>query len=174
MNLLSYRHFPRTKPRLFSIRASFLLAATVLFAGLAPATAHAQGHGFGGRGFGGGIGRGFVGGLGFGIGLGISRDLFDPYVVYAPPSGYVVYSGPTYYVPPPSPQYVVVAPAPVTPAPTVVYSPSAAPTPAAAPVAPAPAANGKTGRIVYDSNGKPVGFILQNPDGKQEFVPLTQ
>jgi hypothetical protein len=30
----------------------------------------------------------------------------------------------------------------------------------------------KTGKIVYDSNGKPIGVIVVDADGKQEFVPL--
>ena len=30
----------------------------------------------------------------------------------------------------------------------------------------------KTGKIMYDSNGKPVGVMVVDPDGKQEFVPI--
>jgi hypothetical protein len=59
----------------------------------------------------------------------------------------------------------------------VVYAPApaaAAPATPAAPSAPVTSAVGKTGRIVYDSNSKPVGVIVSNADGSQEFVPLTQ
>jgi hypothetical protein len=73
---------------------------------------------------------------------------------------------------PPVQQMVMVQP--TTPAPTVVM---AAPATTTAP-APAPAVSSatpmssKTGKIMYDSNGKPVGVMVTDPDGKQEFVPI--
>jgi hypothetical protein len=71
-----------------------------------------------------------------------------------------------YYVPQPAPQTVV------------VYAPPAPPAPVAAPVAPTPvtitSGTGKSGRILYDSNGKPVGVVVIDAEGKQEFVPLAQ
>jgi hypothetical protein len=66
---------------------------------------------------------------------------------------------------------------PTTPAPAVVMTAPAMSSPAPAP-APAPAVSSstpmssKTGKIVYDSNGKPIGVIVVDADGKQEFVPL--
>ncbi len=45
----------------------------------------------------------------------------------------------------------------------------AAPPPAAPQVAVAP---GKNGKIVYDADKKPIGVIVLDSDGKQEFVPL--
>ena len=174
MNTLTFGNFNRARGWFAGFRASVVLAAVVLFAGLAPTTAHAQAHGFGGRGVGIGFGRGLVGGLGFGIGLGLTRELFSPYSFYDRAPGYVVYSTPVYYAPQPYPPVVVYAPAPAAPAPAIVYNPPAQPAPTSAPAAPVSIATGKTGRIVYDSNGKPVGIILLNPDGKQEFVPVVQ
>jgi hypothetical protein len=112
--------------------------------------------------------------LGFGLGL-LGGLAFNnvyagyPYVV----NTYTV-PPPVYYYPQTVPQYVVVNTAP---APSVVYAPApaaAAPATPAAPSAPVTSAVGKTGRIVYDSNSKPVGVIVSNADGSQEFVPLTQ
>jgi hypothetical protein len=36
---------------------------------------------------------------------------------------------------------------------------------------PAPGSN-KQGKIVYGADGKPVGVIIMNADGTQNFVPL--
>jgi hypothetical protein len=75
---------------------------------------------------------------------------------------------------PPVQQVVMLQP--TTPAPAVMMVPpvtSAAPAPT-----PAPAANtsipmsSKTGKIVYDANAKPIGVIIIDADGKQEFVPI--
>ncbi len=73
----------------------------------------------------------------------------------------------------------VIVPVPTTPAPTMVTTPAPAPTVVSTPApAPAPtvsssmAMSSKTGKVVYDSNGKPIGVIVVDPEGKQEFVPL--
>lgn len=74
----------------------------------------------------------------------------------------------------------------VNPAPTVIVAPPAATTPSVvtAPATPAePAAaegssslplSSKIGKIVYDGNHQPIGVIVLDSDGQQEFVPLTQ
>ena len=159
--------------RLFtSLSFTSLLSVVVLLAGVLPTPLEAQGR----RDFGHGGGPRFGVGFGWGIGLGLLGGLAvsnvyggNQYVYAAPP--------PVYYYPQVAPQYVV-----VNPAPTVVYStpapssPAPAPTLAAAlaPVAPTTVVAGKSGRVVYDSNAKPVGVIIVNADGSQEFVPLTQ
>ncbi len=75
---------------------------------------------------------------------------------------------------PPVQQMVMVQPA--TPAPTVMMAAPAntvAPAPAPAPTASSSTPmSSKTGKIMYDSNGKPVGVMVTDPDGKQEFVPI--
>ncbi len=74
---------------------------------------------------------------------------------------------------------VATVPVPATVAPTIVSAPAPAPAPAA-PVAAAPSTgtssipmSSKVGKIVYDSNQKPIGVIILDADGQQEFVPLT-
>ena len=70
-------------------------------------------------------------------------------------------------------QQVVVMPEPVPPPPAVYASSQPAqpaPAPAAAPQV--PVAPGKNGKIVYDGSGKPIGVIIVDGDGKQEFVPI--
>jgi hypothetical protein len=158
--------------RFVSIPFAGLLAAVVLLAGMLPTPLEAQRRDFG-RGFGGPrIGLG----LGFGLGLGLLGGLAIDHA-YAAPVYVYQDAPPVYYYPQPAPQYIyVTTPPPAPPAPVVV----AAPAPAAAPAAPAgsyaPVAltPGKSGRIVYDSNGKPVGVIVASADGTQEFVPLAQ
>ena len=154
------------KRRLFSgLSVSALLMALVLAVGLMPTTAHAQGR-FIGRSF----GRGLGWGLGFGIGNALVYNAFDRGYYYNPTVVYTTAEPATvYYVQQPAPQTVVVnsAPAPVA---TV-----AAPAPVAAPT-PAPVASnaGALSKIVYDSAGKPMGVILLNADGSQQFVPLAK
>ncbi|HTB63881.1 MAG TPA: hypothetical protein VK737_09850 [Opitutales bacterium] len=143
-----------------------LLLALVLLAGLMPTTAHAQR--FGGRGFGPSFGRGLGWGLGVGIGSALIYDAFGgPNYIYSPPVVYT--SPPVVYYSQPAPQTVVVYSPP---------APAAAPALVAAPIASAPATitsgTGKSGRILYDSNGKPVGVVVVDAEGKQEFVPLAQ
>jgi len=79
------------------------------------------------------------------------------------------------------PQQQIIMPTLISPPPTIVVtSPAPAPTPAA-PTAPTPAqpstssvpmSSTKSGKIVYDSNGKPIGVIVTEGNGQQEFVPL--
>ncbi len=147
--------------RLFSFRfASAALMALVLLVGVMPATAHAQGR-FIGRSF----GRGLGWGLGFGIGNALVYSAFDRGYYYNPT---VVYStpAPVYYVEQPAPQTVYVNSAP---APVAAAVPVAIPT--AAPVA---SNAGALSKIVYDANGKPMGVLLLNADGSQQFVPLAK
>jgi len=151
----------------FSLRTAML--ALALTVGLAPVQANAGDRFFGHGGFVPSLGRGLGWGLGIGIGAAIINDSFGyrPPVVYSPTVVYPAPQQPVYYFVQPAPQTVVVA-APA-PAPASV---------AAAPAAPAPApvamGTGKSGRLVYDSNAKPVGVIVTGADGKQEFVPLGQ
>ena len=119
---------------------------------------------------------------------------YGPEVVVrrVPPGSFIAYQTSTSgvvlnecVVVPPVQQVIVYNQVPMvtTPAPTVVMTtPAPAPAPVAAPATPAPepapAANtsipmsSKTGKIVYDSNAKPVGVIILDADGKQEFVPI--
>jgi hypothetical protein len=139
-----------------------ILAAVVFLAGVLPTPVEAQAHrGFGGPRFGVGLGIGFGLGVLGGLAVGNAYAASPMYVYSDPP--------PVYYYQP-APQYVYV---PAPPVPVVVAAPPAPAAPAASP-APVALAAGKTGRIVYDSNGKPVGVIVSNADGSQEFVPLTQ
>jgi hypothetical protein len=188
-NLLSAMNtFPillRNFRRLFSsAHIAGVLAALVLFAGVLPTPVEAQvRRGFVGRGFGGprlgiglglGFGLGLVGGLAYSNVYGVDQNVY----VYTPaPPVY-------YYAPQVTPQYVVVqsapavqqtapvVPTPATPAPAVAQTAPVAPSTAAA-AASTPIVPGKTGRIVYDSNAKPIGVIILNADGTQEFIPLT-
>jgi len=171
MNTCHSSFVSRVKRSPLAFRAIVVFAALGLFAGLMPATAQARD--FGGRGFIGGRGfvggRGFIGGLGFGLGVGLGQSLFYPnYYVYQP--GVVTYSSPTpvyYYYP--QNTVTVYSPAPVASAPTVAA-------PAPAPVAPAPVSSSasKLSKILYDASGKPIGVLVLNNDGSQEFVPLVQ
>jgi len=74
----------------------------------------------------------------------------------------------------PAPQAVYVATPPVT----AVTTAAPATTVAAPPVVAAPAEtasvpmSSKTGKIQYDANGKPSGVIVQDADGKFEYVPI--
>jgi hypothetical protein len=109
---------------------------------------------------------------------------------YVPPGAFVAYqTAPSgallnecIVVPPVQP--AVVMPTVTSPAPAVVMAPAPAPPPAPAPApiaaAPAPApmaaspapGSNKQGKIVYGADGKPVGVIILNADGTQNFVPL--
>ena len=74
------------------------------------------------------------------------------------------------------PMQQIVVPTVSTPAPTVVVTspaPAVAPAPApAAPVSSSMPMSSKQGKIVYGADGKPMGVIILDADGKQEFVPL--
>ncbi len=70
-------------------------------------------------------------------------------------------------------QQVVVMPEPTSPPPAVYASSQPAqPTPAPAAAPQVPVAPGKNGKLVYDGSGKPIGVIIVDGDGKQEFVPI--
>ncbi len=75
---------------------------------------------------------------------------------------------------PPQPQIIV--PTVTTPAPQVVVAATPAPAPAATAAQPStssvPMSSTKSGKIVYDSNGKPIGVIVVESNGQQEFVPI--
>jgi len=108
-------------------------------------------------------------------------------VRHVPPGAFVAYQTSSTgvvlnecVVVPPVQQFVV--PTVSSPAPTVVMTtpalaPSAVTTPAPAATPAASAASSvpmssKMGKIVYGADGKPVGVLVLDSDGKQEFVPL--
>ncbi len=160
--------FPGVRRLLSGISARSAFLALVLLVGVMPATAHAQRRFGGGHAFGPGFGRGLGWGLGVGIGSALVYDSFYS-GYYQPPVVYTAEAPTIYYVPQPAPQTIVVNPAPAPAAPAA--APTAAP---AATIAPTTATAAKMSKIVYDANGKPLGVILLNADGSQQFVPLAQ
>lgn len=109
-------------------------------------------------------GRGFLGGVAFGVGVSLGRSLFySPPRYYVQPN-YVVYQNPSpiYYVPPSTPQNVTVVATPPPAAP--VTQPTSVPV----------STRGRLSKILYDADAKPVGVLVLNNDGSQEFIPLVK
>jgi hypothetical protein len=148
---------------------SAALLALVLCVGLVPTTAHAQGR-FGGRSFGSGFGHGFGWGLGFGVGNALIYSSVNRGYYYQPSVVYTTAApAQVYYVQQPVPQTIVynTAPAPVVTAPAPIVQTTA-------PAAPTVSTSNMLSKIVYDASGKPMGVLLLNNDGSQEFVPLAK
>jgi hypothetical protein len=114
----------------------------------------------------------------------VSEGTTNPVVLVnrVPPGAFVAYqTSPTgvvlneCVVVPPVQQVVVptvvttTVPVPATPAPGVAATPATEPSASSSNIP----MSSKVGKIVYDANQKPIGVIILDSDGKQEFVPLN-
>ncbi|HVU37245.1 MAG TPA: hypothetical protein VHC95_02840 [Opitutales bacterium] len=87
----------------------------------------------------------------------VTGTILNTAIVVPPVQQIVVQAAPT----------VVVAP-PVASAPPVIAAPAAPEGSSSIPLSP------KIGKIVYDDGHQPIGVIVLDSDGQQEFIPLTQ